>query len=202
MSIYDDPRLSLPDDQAFDDQVKFSARGDGIKARVMGIESLRTRNGQAAKYTLWDFATGRQMVMFSGPSGAKDLWRQLLEKRPEVGDDVTIMLIDERSTANGTFKEFDVQVERQAQPPPVAAPAPVPQAPPPAPAYASVPQAPVAPPQAPPSPVAAPQAPPIPQVPPVAVQAPPAPVAPSQPVPAQAPAPAYEDEDAEDLFGR
>jgi hypothetical protein len=181
MSIYDDPRMQLPEQDDFPDDVKFHNRNDRIFAKVMRIEELTTRHGLAVKYWLWDFDTGVQKTMLSGPTGAKDLWRQLLEKRPEVGDDMTIVLLDNKATANGTFKEFDVQVTRAAQP--QAAPAPVPVAPAP-------PRPQPAPAQA-PAPVQAPRPQPV----PVAASYP-------APVPQAPPAPAYQDEDAEDLFGR
>jgi hypothetical protein len=188
MSIYDDPKMQIPDD--YSDDVKLENRGDRVQARVIRYEPLNTRYGTAAKYYLFDVERGIERTMITGPTGAKDLWRQLLKERPEPGDVIFIELLD---IASGGFKSFDVRVlERGAGQPPPRAPQSAGRGPSP---MANGPQAqpPYPPPQ---SPVAAPPQP----APASYPQAPPAPARAPQPAPVPA-VPAY-GEDEDDLFDR
>jgi hypothetical protein len=116
-SIYDDPDLQQESD--FPDQVRFERTGDRVRGRVLTVEKINTRLGPVAKYLLMTDDGQRSLL-----AGAKNLWGQLLEIKPEPGDVLDIELIELRSVSNGTAKIFDVRCERQGTtaliPPPAA----------------------------------------------------------------------------------
>lgn len=111
--IYDDPELEIEDESDFPELVVWKSVGDHINMEVTGIERVTTRNGAALRYSLFDHAKDKERTMFAGPSGAKDLWRQLQSIRPRIGDTLNISLIENRPVGNGTFKRFNVEVSRQ-----------------------------------------------------------------------------------------
>ena len=104
-SIYDDPDLQQQSD--FPDQVRFDRTGDRVRGRVLTVEKINTRLGPVAKYLLMTDDGQRSLL-----AGAKNLWGQLLEIKPEPGDVLDIELIELRSVSNGTAKIFDVRCER------------------------------------------------------------------------------------------
>jgi hypothetical protein len=118
-NIYDDPDLQ-PDDN-FPDQVRLDRVGDRVRGRVLSVEKINTRFGPTPKYMLRT-NEGDQSLL----AGAKNLWGQLLNLKPDVGDVLTIELIELRTVSQGTAKIFDVQCEPGERPtaPPAQAPAP------------------------------------------------------------------------------
>jgi hypothetical protein len=116
-SIYDDPDLQQESD--FPDQVRFERTGDRVRGRVLTVEKINTRLGPVAKYLLMTDDGQRSLL-----AGAKNLWGQLLEIKPEPGDVLDIELIELRSVSNGTAKIFDVKVTHHSAsslaPPPAA----------------------------------------------------------------------------------
>jgi len=120
-SIYDDPELQQDDD--YPDQVRFDRVGDSVRGRVLSMEKITTRFGPTPKYML---RTERGDVSLL--PGAKNLWGQLLSIKPDVGDVLTIELIELRTVSQGTAKIFDVKCEPGDRPtaPPPTAPAPDP----------------------------------------------------------------------------
>lgn len=135
MSIYDDPRFQVPEDRDYPEDVKFNVRGDNVTGRITKIEPLQTRHGLAVKYYLFD-GTGQQRTMLSGPTGARDLWKQLLENRPEPGDVLFVSLTD---VSESNAKYFDVRIlerggAQASRPQPAPVPQPQPVSAPPAPA--------------------------------------------------------------------
>jgi hypothetical protein len=117
MSVYDDPRLTPLDEGDRAEQITFPQPGSRVKARILSIEPIQTQFGFAVRYGLLDLDTQSEVVMFSGPNGARDLWRKLRKERPEVGDDVEVTFVRSVPVGNGTFKEFDVKVSRQQEMP-------------------------------------------------------------------------------------
>jgi len=114
-NIYDDPELQ-PEEYA--DSISFERVGDRVRGRILSIEKLTTKFGPTAKYMLRT-EQGDQSLL----AGAKNLWGQLLSLKPDVGDVLTIELIELRTVSQGTAKIFDVQCEpgeRPAAPPPIA----------------------------------------------------------------------------------
>jgi hypothetical protein len=115
-TIYDDPELQPDED--YHDQARFDRVGDKVRGRVLSIEKINTRFGPTPKYMLRT-ERGDQSLL----AGAKNLWGQLLSLKPDVGDVLTIELIELRTVSQGTAKIFDVQCEpgeRPAAPPPIA----------------------------------------------------------------------------------
>jgi hypothetical protein len=116
-NIYDDP--DLQPDTDYPDQIKLERVGDKVRGRVLSAEKITTRFGPTPKYMLRT-QQGDQSLL----AGAKNLWGQLLELKPEVGDVLTIELIELRTVSQGTAKIFDVACERGDRP---AVPPPVPE---------------------------------------------------------------------------
>lgn len=104
-SIYDDPELQQTDE--YPDQVNFKIKGDSVRGRILRTEPITTKFGKVAKYWLFDLDRQMERTMLAG---SKNLWGQLLELKPDVGDVVSITMIGSSTNDNGTAKLFDVKV--------------------------------------------------------------------------------------------
>lgn len=116
MSIWDDPEL-----QVSDDYVKFDNIGDTITGTVTGLRIHRFDDKPVPQVTL-KTPEGRERTITGGQARLKAL---LAEKRPEVGDTLTVTMIDIEKRAGGkTLKHFEVTVGKAgAAPAPASAPA-------------------------------------------------------------------------------
>lgn len=116
MSVWDDPEMRTASDYA-----KFEVVGDYISGVVTGVFAHRFDDGKVVPKIMLDTGDGEVALT----AGQVRLKAELSEKRPEVGDMLTVKLIDIEKRAGGkTLKHFDVAVIKNvaAGVPAVAAP--------------------------------------------------------------------------------
>jgi hypothetical protein len=116
MSVWDDPEMRTASDYA-----KFEVIGDYISGVVTGVFAHRFEDGKVVPKIMLDTGDGEVALT----AGQVRLKAELSEKRPEVGDMLTVKLVDIEKRAGGkTLKHFDVAVIKNvaAGVPTVAAP--------------------------------------------------------------------------------
>lgn len=117
MSIWDDPEL-----QVSDDYVKFENPGDTITGTITAIRIHRF-DDKAVPQVIVRTPDGRDRTITGGQARLKAL---LAEKRPEVGDTITVTMTNIEKRAGGkTLKHFELEVGKAGTAPaaPVTAPA-------------------------------------------------------------------------------
>jgi hypothetical protein len=104
MSVWDTPEL-----QTNSDYVKFEKEGDTVTGTVVNISAHKWDDGSVSPQILLDTADGQQTVT----AGQVRLKALLAEKRPEVGDGLTITMVGVEKRAGGkTLKLWTVDVVR------------------------------------------------------------------------------------------
>jgi hypothetical protein len=109
MSLWDDPDVKVGGDF-----VKFTAVGDRVAGTITGLRKYRFEDGSVAAQILLTTDDGEEKTVTAGQVRLKVA---LAEKRPEVGDHITITLSQiERRSGGKTLKHFDVQVRQGTAP--------------------------------------------------------------------------------------
>lgn len=102
MSVWDDPELRTASEYA-----SFVDIGDSVSGVVTGVFAHRFDDGKVVPKIMLDTADGEIALT----AGQVRLKAALSEKRPEVGDTLSVKLIDIEKRAGGkTLKHFDVSV--------------------------------------------------------------------------------------------
>lgn len=115
MSIWDDPEL-----RSSSDYVKFENVGDTVTGAVLSVRAHRFDDGKVVPQILLDTVDGERTLT----AGQVRLKAMLAEKRPEVGDSLSVTLTNVEKRAGGkTLKDFEVVVQRGAGAAPTPAPA-------------------------------------------------------------------------------
>jgi hypothetical protein len=113
MSIWDDPELHVSDDY-----VKFETPGDTITGTITALRIHRFDDKPVPQIVIRT-PEGHDRTVTGGQARLKAL---LTEKRPDVGDTITITMTNVEKRAGGkTLKHFEVEVGKGTGP----APAPV-----------------------------------------------------------------------------
>ncbi len=113
MSVWDDPEMRIASDY-----VSFNEIGDTVTGTVTGVYAHRFDDGKVVPKIMLDTADGEVALT----AGQVRLKAELSEKRPDVGDTLTVTLIDIEKRAGGkTLKHFDVSVVKGGKPSPAAA---------------------------------------------------------------------------------
>ena len=108
MSVWDDPEMRIASDYA-----KFEAIGDSVSGTVTGVYAHRFDDGKVVPKIMLDTADGEIALT----AGQVRLKAALSEKRPEVGDVLTVTLTEIEKRAGGkTLKHFDVVVVKSGSP--------------------------------------------------------------------------------------
>lgn len=117
MSVWDDPELRVGGDF-----IKFENVGDSVAGTVTAVRAHKFDDGKVVPQVLLVTDDGEERTMTAGQVRLK---AALAEQRPEVGDHLSVSLIDVEKRAGGkTLKIFNVHVDRDSgQAAPVAAPA-------------------------------------------------------------------------------
>lgn len=114
MSVWDDPELRTASEYA-----SFVDIGDSVSGVVTGVYAHRFDDGKVVPKIMLDTADGEIALT----AGQVRLKAALSEKRPEVGDTLSVKLIDIEKRAGGkTLKHFDVSVIKGNGAPAPAAP--------------------------------------------------------------------------------
>jgi hypothetical protein len=116
MSIWDDPELHVSDDY-----VKFETPGDTITGTITALRIHRFDDKPVPQIVIRT-PEGHERTVTGGQARLKAL---LTEKRPDVGDTITITMTNVEKRAGGkTLKHFEVDIAKGgATVAPVAAPA-------------------------------------------------------------------------------
>ena len=116
-SIWDDADL-----KSNDDYIKFDKVGDTVTGKILSIRKHVFDDGKAVPQLLLD-VNGEEKTLTAGQVRLK---AELSEKRPGVGDVLTVTLSDiEKRSGGKTLKHFDVTLGgAPAQAAPAAQPAP------------------------------------------------------------------------------
>ena len=113
MSVWDDPEMRTASDYA-----SFNEVGDSVSGIVTGVFAHRFDDGKVVPKIMLDTADGEIALT----AGQVRLKAELSEKRPEVGDTLTVTLTEIEKRAGGkTLKHFDVVVVKGGKPAPAAA---------------------------------------------------------------------------------
>lgn len=113
MSVWDDPEMRTASDYA-----SFNEVGDSVSGIVTGVFAHRFDDRKVVPKIMLDTADGEIALT----AGQVRLKAELSEKRPEVGDTLTVTLTEIEKRAGGkTLKHFDVVVVKGGKPAPVAA---------------------------------------------------------------------------------
>ena len=113
MSVWDDPEMRTASDYA-----SFNEVGDSVSGIVSGVFAHRFDDGKVVPKIMLDTADGEIALT----AGQVRLKAELSEKRPEVGDTLTVTLTEIEKRAGGkTLKHFDVVVVKGGKPAPAAA---------------------------------------------------------------------------------
>jgi hypothetical protein len=116
MSIWDDPELHVSDDY-----VKFETPGDTITGTITALRIHRFDDKPVPQIVIRT-PEGHDRTVTGGQARLKAL---LTEKRPDVGDTITITMTNVEKRAGGkTLKHFEVEVGKGTTPPAPAAAAP------------------------------------------------------------------------------
>ena len=114
MSVWDDPEMRVASDYA-----SFNEVGDSVSGVVTGVYAHRFDDGKVVPKIMLDTANGEIALT----AGQVRLKAALAEKRPEIGDTLTVKLTEIEKRAGGkTLKHFDVNVAKGAGAPVAAAP--------------------------------------------------------------------------------
>lgn len=114
MSVWDDPEMRTASDYA-----SFNEVGDSVSGVVTGVFAHRFDDGKVVPKIMLDTADGEIALT----AGQVRLKAELSEKRPEVGDTLTVKLTEIEKRAGGkTLKHFDVTVVKGNGAPVAAAP--------------------------------------------------------------------------------
>lgn len=101
-SIWDDPEVITTGDY-----IRFEAVGDTVTGSIVAVRKHTFDDGKVVPQIILDTADGEKIVT----AGQVRLKAALAEKRPGVGDTLTITLSDVEKRAGGkTLKHFDVIV--------------------------------------------------------------------------------------------
>ena len=104
MSVWDDPEMRTASDYA-----SFNEVGDSVSGVVTGVFAHRFDDGKVVPKIMLDTADGEIALT----AGQVRLKAELSEKRPEVGDTLTVKLTEIEKRAGGkTLKHFDVDVTK------------------------------------------------------------------------------------------
>lgn len=129
-SIWDDPDL-----KSNDDYVKFDEVGDTVTGKILAVKKHTFDDGKVVPQLLLD-VNGEEKTLTAGQVRLK---AELADKRPGVGDVLTVTLSNIEKRAGGkTLKHFDVIVGGAAAPAPTAPAAEAPQITDPAAAAAAI----------------------------------------------------------------
>ena len=113
MSVWDDPEMRTASDYA-----SFNEVGDSVSGVVTGVFAHRFDDGKVVPKIMLDTAEGEIALT----AGQVRLKAELSEKRPEVGDTLTVKLTEIEKRAGGkTLKHFDVDVTKGTGAPVVVA---------------------------------------------------------------------------------
>jgi hypothetical protein len=113
LSVWDDPEMRTASDYA-----AFIEVGDYVSGIVTGVFAHRFEDGKVVPKIILDTADG-EIILTAGQVRLK---AELSEKRPEVGDTLTVTLTEIEKRAGGkTLKHFDVVVVKGGKPAPAAA---------------------------------------------------------------------------------
>jgi len=113
MSVWDDPEMRTASDYA-----SFNEVGDSVSGIVTGVFAHRFDDRKVVPKIMLDTADGEIALT----AGQVRLKAELSEKRPEVGDTLTVTLTEIEKRAGGkTLKHFDVVVVKGGMPAPAAA---------------------------------------------------------------------------------
>ena len=113
MSVWDDPEMRVSSDYA-----AFSDIGDTVSGTVTGVYAHRFDDGKVVPKIMLDTTEGEVALT----AGQVRLKAELSEKRPEVGDHLTVTLTEVEKRAGGkTLKHFDVVVVKSGTPAATAA---------------------------------------------------------------------------------
>jgi hypothetical protein len=116
MSVWDDPEMRVASDYA-----SFNEVGDSVSGVVTGVYAHRFDDGKVVPKIMLDTSNGEIALT----AGQVRLKAALAEKRPEIGDTLTVKLTEIEKRAGGkTLKHFDVNVAKGAGAPVAAAAAP------------------------------------------------------------------------------
>ena len=108
MSVWDDPEMRVSSDYA-----AFSDIGDTVSGTVTGVFAHRFDDGKVVPKIMLDTTEGEVALT----AGQVRLKAELSEKRPEVGDHLTVTLTEVEKRAGGkTLKHFDVVVVKSGTP--------------------------------------------------------------------------------------
>jgi hypothetical protein len=102
MSIWDDPELKINSDY-----IKFENPGDNATGTIVAIRAHKFDDGNVVPQIILNTADGEKTVT----AGQMQLKALLAEKRPNVGDTITLTFTEiEKRSGGKTLKKFDVQV--------------------------------------------------------------------------------------------
>ena len=105
MSIWDDPELKVNSDY-----IRFENPGDTASGTIVAIRAHKFDDGNVVPQIILNTADGEKTVT----AGQMQLKAMLAEKRPNVGDTITITFTEvEKRSGGKTLKKFDVQVGAQ-----------------------------------------------------------------------------------------
>ena len=114
-SVWDDPEMRTASDYA-----AFSDIGDTVSGTVMGVYAHKFDDGKVVPKIILNTSEGEVTLT----AGQVRLKAELSEKRPEVGDHLSVTLTEVEKRAGGkTLKHFDVVVVKGKGAPVAAAPA-------------------------------------------------------------------------------
>jgi len=102
MSIWDDPELKVNSDY-----IKFENPGDKVAGTIVAIRAHKFDDGNVVPQIILNTHDGEKTVT----AGQMQLKAMLADKRPNVGDHITIVFTEiEKRSGGKTLKKFDVQV--------------------------------------------------------------------------------------------
>lgn len=106
-SIWDNPEMKVGGDY-----IKFDNVGDTITGTVLSVGAHKWDDGTVSPQVLLQTADGEEKTITAGQIRLK---AALAEKRPEVGDTLTVTYTELEKRAGGkTLKHFDVKVNKGA----------------------------------------------------------------------------------------
>lgn len=104
MSVWDDADL-----KAGGDFVKFDRVGDKVAGTITGIRKHRFDDGSVAAQVFLTLDDGEEKTLTAGQVRLKALFA---EKRPDVGDHITVTMTQIEKRGGGkTLKHFDLEVK-------------------------------------------------------------------------------------------
>ncbi len=111
-SIWDDPEMRITSEYA-----RFEKVGDSVSGVVTGVTAHRFDDGNVVPKVMLETENGEIALT----AGQVRLKAELAELRPDIGDTLSVTLINIEKRAGGkTLKHFDVNVIRGSAPAPAA----------------------------------------------------------------------------------